>query len=99
MSVINFINQLAIIFGYLCLVELLILSIVFGLLKAINIIEQHQDRYRYKHRFDKPPIAKCYCIDCKYYNYITTLCSKKPNNIYSYDNWFCKDAEPKGTNQ
>lgn len=24
-------------------------------------------RYKYKHRFDKKPTAKCYCIDCRYY--------------------------------
>ena len=23
--------------------------------------------YKYKHRFDNPPTAKCYCVDCRYY--------------------------------
>ena len=24
--------------------------------------------WQYKHRFNKKPIAKCYCIDCRYYD-------------------------------
>lgn len=49
-------------------------------------------RNKQKRRFDKPPIAECYCADCIY---------KKENMIcgigninHFHDAWFCKDAKP-----
>lgn len=45
-------------------------------------------KYRYKHRFDRPPLAKCYCRDC-WHN--KDGCSCKRNHG---DDWFCGDAEP-----
>lgn len=52
-------------------------------------------RYKYKHRFDKSPTAKCYCIDCKNHGSVY-----KNNWCYRFDrctadNWFCWEAEPK----
>lgn len=36
---------------------------------AIKDVMYHlKRRYQYKHRFDKPPKAECYCIDCLYHN-------------------------------
>lgn len=32
-----------------------------------DIIDNLKYKYKRKHRFDKPPIAKCYCKDCIYY--------------------------------
>lgn len=54
-----------------------LVSIVFVLgIVMISVIKLHDfiaeciyaKRYEYmiKHRFDDPPLAKCYCIDCKY---------------------------------
>jgi len=52
-------------------------------------------KYKYKHRFDKKPIAKCYCNDCKYHGRIddNTLCQLHDRHFPS--DWFCKDAKPK----
>lgn len=52
-------------------------------------------RYKCKHRFDKKPIAKCYCTDCKYHgkNNDNTLCQLHDKHFPS--DWFCKDANPK----
>lgn len=50
-----------------------------------------------KHRFDKPPTAKCYCIDCKYWGERGGYCSQL--RWCTADNWFCWIAEPKGENQ
>ena len=52
-------------------------------------------KHTYKHRFDKPPTAKCYCIDCKYHGRIddNTLCQL--NDRHYPSDWFCKDAKPK----
>lgn len=51
-------------------------------------------RYRHKHRFDKPPTAKCYCMDCKKHGPDTGRCYKF-DRWYTADNWFCWDAEPR----
>ena len=49
-----------------CLVTVLLVFILFGLFSIIkNFIQVQIHKYKIKHRFDKPPIAKCYCIDCK----------------------------------
>ena len=32
--------------------------------KIENFIYEKKVEYQYKHRFDKPPKAKCYCYDC-----------------------------------
>ena len=43
---------------------------MFSVIKLHDSIAEYRDakRYEYKinHRFDDPPLAKCYCIDCKY---------------------------------
>lgn len=51
----------------------------------------------YKHRFSKKPVAKCYCLDCKYYSRESHLCSKSGIRLSS-DN-FCKEAEPNQYNR
>ena len=48
--------------------------------------------YQYKHRFDKPPKAKCYCIDCARRD--------EEGRCYELNRWvsddnFCWDAEPR----
>lgn len=46
-----------------------------------------------KHRFDKPPTANCYCVDCQRHG--------EDGRCYKFDgwmtgdSWFCWDAEPK----
>lgn len=54
-------------------------------------------RYRQRRRFDKPPTAKCYCVDCEYYsswdeNNYTCVAH---NGWFVADNWFCWSATPK----
>lgn len=54
--------------------------------------------HKYKHRFDKPPTAACYCIDCKYHGDDTDLtrCTKREHLVlHTADEWFCQAAEPK----
>lgn len=50
-------------------------------------------KYRVKHRFDKPPTAKCYCRDCKMHDPKSARCYKF-EEWYTADCWFCWDAEP-----
>lgn len=87
-----------------------LVSIVFVLgIVMILVIKLHdfivecryakQYEYMINHRFDDPPLAKCYCIDCEY-------CYGEPiktgKNVYCnlwnvviQDNSFCYRAEPK----
>lgn len=79
-------------------------TIVFGIFILIDAIKEFKERkdYEYKrlHRFDGPPLAKCYCKDCVYgfrpYEEFGDgiKCSKKNINHCS-DAWFCADGEPR----
>lgn len=57
-----------------------------------------------KHRFDKPPVAKCYCIDCKYGAYFGNIsemddkhgkCILWNGDVPIRDDNFCYRADPK----
>lgn len=47
-------------------------------------------QYEFQHRFDKPPLAKCYCKDCSYRS--DGLCDKFDR--YVDQDFFCKYADP-----
>ena len=57
-----------------------------------SFIDAKKYERKRKHRFDKPPTAPCYCIDCVYREY-NGLCSKGTIN-HSCDAWFCADGKP-----
>lgn len=52
-----------------------------------------------KNRFRQPPVAKCYCLYCKYAEYFGDdrcgKCSLWGNDIVIKDNGFCYRADPK----
>lgn len=54
-------------------------------------------RYKYKHRFDKTPTAKCYCVDCIYRDNKTHRCYRfhEDSTRCVADDWFCYGAEPR----
>ena len=77
---------------------------VFVVCAAITIWEYITDlisdlkwRYKYKHRFNNPPTAKCYCIDCKWHNNETNRCYRfhEKDGRLTADSWFCYEAEPR----
>lgn len=84
------------ILAYIGGLTLFILSAII-LLVLIKEIEDYicrcKYRYEYKHRFNKPPTAECYCRDCKQHSDETNICYVK--GWYVVDSWFCSDAEPK----
>lgn len=57
-------------------------------------------QYKYKHRFDKPPMAKCYCYACENYGKNGRFHDPTGNRCFAHsgwhvaDDWFCKDATP-----
>lgn len=78
-----------------CLV-LCIIAVAFIIEAIKERVHTAKINYRIKHRFDKPPTADCYCVDCCYYSVETNKCFRfEWANIYPYhhDNWFCADAE------
>lgn len=75
----------AIVFGFF---------IVYGLVCGLKELITHLKwQYKYKHRFDKPPTAACYCKDCKRHNNENQECYKF-KGWRTADNWFCWDAYP-----
>ncbi len=89
---------------FLCIIGMvtiiLIGMVVFWLLvEALkDFIHELKWKYTYKHRFDKPPTAKCYCNDCMYHDEndrCSTLSVMDGPSYYTADNWFCWKADPR----
>ena len=51
-------------------------------------------KYAIKHRFDKPPTAKCYCVDCESYSKHNGACRTHAGWSVA-DSWFCWSATPR----
>ncbi len=64
-------------------------------------IQSIKYKHRMKHRFDGPPLAYCYCFDCK------DWCERDDDSMigkcigfadkYTSDDFFCKYAKPRKT--
>ena len=76
----------------------IILMIVAVFLAVIYAIRQFiRERiwiYKYNHRFDKPPTAKCYCKDCSLYGDFTSRSLCRKHKSHFSEDYFCKDADP-----
>lgn len=69
--------------------------VIIIIIDAIReLIRKLKIRYKQKHRFDKPPTAKCYCVDCIYHNNKTERCCHF-EGWYTADSWFCWYATPR----
>ena len=82
-----------IIFGVASVVFSVGLVIVLAKDSIGDYIDRKKYEYKRKHRFDKPPLAKCYCKDCNYH-YDDGRCSRH-SGWYTAEEWFCWDAEPR----
>ena len=73
--------------------------LAFAWVYLLEFTDEVKFKYRYKHRFDKPPTAKCYCIDCGYHDNETGQCYRFGETTEEYrctaDNWFCWEADPR----
>lgn len=87
------------IIGILALVGLLA-YLAFDALR--DVVRGWRWRRKYKHRFDKPPTAKCYCKDCEYHTTKDSSgmgpCGWPGVNRWMPDNGFCYEAEPRKEN-
>jgi hypothetical protein len=71
--------------------------IVIGWLLIISIIsglKTLKHRWRVKHRFNKPPTAECYCIDCQLHDNHNGVCGGLHGWVTA-DEWFCWKATPR----
>jgi len=57
-------------------------------------ISEQKYPHAVKHRFDKPPTAKCYCKDCRFHSNEYNKCCIFTHQ-YTADTWFCCFAAPK----
>lgn len=104
----NIINVLAL-FGAVILVISIWLA-VFTLLAAWkeHVKEKKRRRkraYEVAHRFEKKPVAKCHCIDCRHcqgfrfaddpFEPKAINCDLWDRGIVTYDSSFCYRADPK----
>ena len=81
--------------GYLTII-VIVIGIFLLLVELIKFGFENLKRiYKYKHRFDKKPTAKCYCIDCKYHNNSVGRCFAFDKYQHTDDNWFCWKASPR----
>lgn len=67
-----------------------IISVISGVRRSMKILRY---RYKEKHRYDKPPTAKCYCKDCKFHD-DNGMCYGLVNERTN-DSCFCAWAERK----
>lgn len=80
--------------GVLVVLGLFVFGVIFMIQSFREWLDQLRYKYRYKHRFDKPPVAKCFCRDCNLHSNETNRCYKF-DGWYTADNWFCWDAKPR----
>ena len=80
--------------GFLTSIAALTIVTIILIGEIKNIINRYKIKYQRKHRFDKPPNAKCYCIDCKYRTKYKE-CHVLGGCLKVADDWFCWKAEPK----
>ena len=52
-------------------------------------------KHRVKHRFDKPPTAKCYCRDCVHHDPKNERCYRFTEYRCTADYHFCWEASPR----
>lgn len=74
---------------------ILIALLVYGVFVLIqNFIKEQIWTYKYNHRFDKPPLAKCYCKDCFYHGDFGNKNLCRMHNYSTYEEHFCSNAKP-----
>ena len=103
----SIINVFAVVgaFAIIIAIGMFLLFIVEGIRDRIRITKRRMKReYEIAHRFEKKPLAKCHCIDCKYCRGFISehdwepraiSCDLWKRNIVAYDDSFCYRAELK----
>ena len=93
------------IIGFFTLAIILMYVVMWVISKIAHLVGKYRENKKYEymlaHRFDGPPLAKCYCIDCEYHYGEPTesgggiYCGLFNGDIAIADNSFCYRATPK----
>lgn len=89
-------TEILAIIGAAALMSIVAVVIVIAKYEMEKLIKNKKREYQVNHRFDKPPKAKCYCVDCVHYDPIdsrTGLCCLSNGKAFT-DDHFCAMAEP-----
>lgn len=81
--------------GFISIVFFSIVIIIKCIKFIIDSIQTICYKFQQRHRFKKRPIAKCYCVDCQFWNKETYECTGPFKSIQTLDTWFCKEAIPR----
>ena len=79
--------------GFIAVVAIIISFLIIAAEAIGRVIYQQKIRYKQKHRFDKPPLAECYCVDCR--KYLETSGNCRVLGLCVAEDWFCWNAEPR----
>ena len=82
--------------GVLTVIFVAVLALIIATESLEERVKESKRQHTIKHRFDKPPTAKCYCRDCKFWIPENGEChvSHTAKGYCMADNWFCYSAEP-----
>ena len=80
-------------FGFFCLACIIIYFLVVLVADLKEQFDELVYRHQIRRRLNKPPTAKCYCIDCEYHDNETGRCSGFSEFIA--DDCFCWKAYPR----
>ncbi len=84
--------------GFATIAGLVVLFAYFAFDALRDVVRLWRWRRKYKHRFDKPPTAACYCKDCVHHgkngNDYSERCDLPGVDRFIPDNGFCYKAEP-----
>lgn len=81
--------------GAIVVLTILIVIIAELTEKLKYYISKKKLQYKIKHRFDKPPTAKCYRIDCTFWAKEQGECGLTAIYKYTNNNEFCSWGEPR----
>lgn len=81
--------------GFAFIFVIAIISLILVCEGIRDLISTIVWQWKYKHRFNKKPIAQCYCKDCIYRTEDGRCCDTHTVNEYHFaDDFFCKYAVP-----
>lgn len=93
----NVLYPLAVV-GFVVAVGYVLILLYCVLDKARDWVHIQRWEHTYKHRFDKPPTAACYCKDCMYHGKRNkdgcNPCNFPGVSRWTPDNGFCYEADP-----
>ena len=93
----SFLSDIFIDVGAAVCITLSVYAIYCFVVSIVKSVQQLKYKHEYEHRFDKPPIAKCYCVDCAYYSKDSGRCLCH-DGLAMNDTGFCSEAYPSKRN-